>query len=193
MSREVAVSRAALICEQQRAYFCKQLLFHFSLPASFNSRRPHSDFTGLLQVRLFSSELSPLPSEASIIPTWPIPGPMGSHYPFSAGGSVHQPVRLLFRACNQVLSPDEGTKRLYISSVVLHAWVLKGCWRNSYKHSLVPLQNSHYPTPAGPLLLSRIPSSRAVDSLDYPHSGHSKPFLLPLSSAKMTKPPKPNL
>jgi hypothetical protein len=52
--------------------------------------------------------------------------------------------------------------------VVLHARAMKGCWRNSEKRSLVPLQNSHYPAPAGPLLLSRIPFSRAVNSLDCP-------------------------
>ena len=75
VSREVAVSWAAIMCEQQCMYFCKQLLFHFRLPASFNSPRPHSDFTDLLLVRPFSSKLSPLPSPASIIPTWPIPDP----------------------------------------------------------------------------------------------------------------------
>ena len=58
MSREVAVSWAAITCEQQCMYFCKQLLFHFSLPASFNSPRPHSDFTDLLLVRPFGSKLS---------------------------------------------------------------------------------------------------------------------------------------
>lgn len=31
-------------------HFCKQLLFHFSLPAFFNSLWPHSDFTGFLVV-----------------------------------------------------------------------------------------------------------------------------------------------
>lgn len=78
VSREVAVSWAAITCEQQCMYFCKQLLFHFSLPASFNSPRPHSDFTDLLLVRPFGSKLSPLPSPASIIPTWPIPDPHGT-------------------------------------------------------------------------------------------------------------------
>lgn len=61
VSREVAVSWAAIMCEHQCTYFCKQLLFHFSLPASCNSPRPHSDFTGLLLVCPLGSELSPLP------------------------------------------------------------------------------------------------------------------------------------
>lgn len=38
-------------------HFCKQLLFHFSLPAFFNSLWLRSDFTGFLVVSPFSSEL----------------------------------------------------------------------------------------------------------------------------------------
>lgn len=164
----MAVSWAAIMCEQQCMYFCKQLLFHFSLPASFNSPRPHSDFTDLLLVppSAVNSLLSHL--QPPSFPPGPSPTPTGPHYPFSADGSVHQHMMLLFRACNQVLSPEKGAKRLSISSVALHARAMKGCWRNSEKRSLVPLQNSHYPAPAGPLLLPRIPFSRAVNSLDCP-------------------------
>ena len=122
-----------------------------------------SSWSGLSAVNSLLSHLQP-PS----VPPGPSPTPTGPHYPFSEDGSVHQHMMLLFRACNRVLSPEEGAKRLSISSVVLHARAMKGCWRNSEKRSLVPLQNSHYPAPAGPLLLSRIPFSRAVNSLDCP-------------------------
>lgn len=122
-----------------------------------------SSWSGHSAVNSLRSHLQP-PS----FPPGPSPTPTGPHYPFSADGSVHQHMMLLFRSCNQVLSPEEGAKRLSISSVVLHARAMKGCWRNSEKRSLVPQQNSHYPAPAGPLLLSRIPFSRAVNSLDCP-------------------------
>lgn len=96
-------------CNNRRALryvFLQTASFSWQPPSPSRISWPHSDCTGFLLASpsAGNSTFTPL---ASVIPTWPIAGPTGPHYPSSVDGSVHQHVTLHFWACHRVLSPKE--------------------------------------------------------------------------------------